>query len=181
MPIFPELDNSNETNPFLVDLLVVCDNKEISESAEKVTFKLKPIFVSFDTFEYLFFKKRLGIYRRIKLDYLDLLLTKIKPKIIRLLQCYVKSGCESISLTREIFETSIDTNKSMSVRGLTHPEFLKVADSSNDTFTRATIHLAISSISVKLTLEFVFKVKQMPCLIPFDCDDLFEVGECSSP
>lgn len=173
MPVFPELDETNETNPFLVDLLVVCDNKKISENAEKVTFKLKPIFVSFDIFEYLFFKKRLGMYRRVKLDFLDSLLTKLKPKLIRYLHCRADSSCKSISLSREILELTIDQNKSMSVRGLNHSEFLKVADSSNDTFVRTIVHLGISSINVNLTIEFVFKVEGMPCTIPFDCDDLF--------
>ena len=89
MPVFPDLEENVTVNPFLVDLLVVSDNRVIPPtSAEKVTFKLKPIFVSFPIFERLFFKKRGSTYRRVKLTFLNALLCKLKPKLVRFLHRY---------------------------------------------------------------------------------------------
>lgn len=181
MPIFTDLDEPNVANPFLVDLLVVHDNKGCNTpTAKKIMLKLKPIFVSHEIFEYLFFKKRRGMYGRVKLTFLDSLLTKLKPKLIRFLHCHASSSCESISLTREIFKLTIDENKSMSAKGITHSDFLRVADSSDDTFVRATLHLGISSVDVNLTIEFLFKIEAMPCTIPFESEDLFTSELCLS-
>ena len=173
MPIFPDLEETSTVNPFLVDLLVVSDNKAISSTAEPVTFKLKPIYVCFSTFERLFFKKRGSTYRRVKLTFLDSLLGKLKPKLVRLLHHYAKSCGESISLTREIFDLTIDENKCRPINALTHSEFVQVTDSSDDTFVRTIVHLGILSVSVKLTLEFVFRIESMPSVCPFESDDLF--------
>lgn len=173
MPIFPDLEETATVNPFLIDLLVVKDNKAISSTAEKVTFKLKPIYVCFPTFERLFFKKRGSTYRRIKLTFLNSLLGKLKPKLVRLLHHYANTCGESIALTKEIFDLTIDENKCTSINALTHSEFIKVTDSSDDTFVRASVHLGILSLSVKLTLEFVFRIEAMPTVCPFESDDLF--------
>lgn len=173
MPVFPDLEETVTVNPFLVDLLVVTDNKAISSNAENVTFKLKPIFVTFEIFERLFFKKRGSTYRRVKLTFLDSLLGKLKPKLVRLLSRYAKTCGESVALTREIFELTINENKCTSINALTHSEFVHVADSSDDTFVRTIVHLGISTLSVKLTLEFVFRIESMPLIVPFESDDLF--------
>ena len=173
MPIFPDLEETATVNPFLIDLLVVSDNKAISSNAEQVSFKLKPIFVSFPIFERLFFKKRGSTYRRVKLTFLDSLLKKLKPKLVRLLHPYVKTCGESIALTREIFDLTIDENKYRPINALTHSEFVQVADSSDDTFVRTIVHLGILTVSVKLTLEFVFRIESMPLIVPFESDDLF--------
>ena len=173
MPIFPDLEETVIVNPFLVDLLVVSDNKAISSNAENVSFKLKPIFVSYPIFERLFFKKRGSVYRRIKLTFLDHLLGKLKPKLVRLLRRYAKTCGESVSLTREIFDLTIDENKCRPINALTHSEFVKVADSPNDTFVRTVVHLGILTVSVKLTLEFVFRIESMPMIVPFESDDIF--------
>jgi hypothetical protein len=173
MPIFPDLEETVTVNPFLVDLLVISDNKAISSNAEQVTFKLKPIFVSFPIFERLFFKKRGRIYRRVKLTFLDSLLGKLKPKLVRLLRPYAKTCGESVSLTREIFDLTIDENKCRPINALTHSEFVQVADSPDDTFVRTIVHLGVLTVSVKLTLEFVFRIDTMPLIVPFESDDLF--------
>lgn len=179
MPVFTELDEPNVANPFLVNLLVVSDNRTMCSTAEKITLKLKPVFVCYDIFQYLFFKKHRKMYGRVQVAFLDSLLNKLKPNLVRLLHCHAKSSCESISLTREIFELSIHENKSMSVKGLTHKEFLRVADSPDDTFVKASVHLGISSIHVNLTIEFLFKVESMPCIDSFDSNDLFMAKEVS--
>jgi len=173
MPIFPDLEETTTVNPFLVDLLVVSDNRVITTSAEKVTFKLKPIYVCFPTFERLFFKKKGSTYRRVKLTFLNSLLGKLKPKLVRLLHHYAKTCGESIALTKEIFDLTIDENKCTSLNALTHSEFIRVTDSSNDTFVRTVVNLGILNISVNLTLEFVFRIKSMPIVCPFESDDLF--------
>ena len=173
MPVFTDLEETATVNQFLIDLLVVSDNKAISSTAEPVTFKLKPIFVSFPIFERLFFKKRGRIYRRVKLTFLDSLLGKLKPKLVRLLHPYAKTCGESIALTREIFDLTIDENKCRPINALTYSEFVQVADSPDDTFVRTIVHLGILSVSVKLTLEFVFRIESMPLIVPFESDDLF--------
>jgi hypothetical protein len=173
MPIFPDLEETATVNPFLVNLLVVSDNRAISSTAEQVTFKLKPIFVSFPIFERLFFKKRGSTYRRVKLTFLDSLLGKLKPKLVRLLHRYAKTCGESIAVTREIFDLTIDENKCRPINALTHSEFVQVVDSPDDTFVRTIVHLGILTVSVKLTLEFVFRVESMPLIVPFESDDLF--------
>jgi hypothetical protein len=173
MPIFPDLEETATVNPFLVDLLVVSDNKAISSNAEQVTFKLKPIHVCFPIFERLFFKKRASTYRRVKLTFLDSLLGKLKPKLVRLLRPYAKTCGESVSLTREIFDLTIDENKCRPINALTYSEFVQVVDSSDDTFVRTIVHLGILTVSVKLTLEFVFRIDTMPLACPFESDDLF--------
>ena len=172
MPVFPDMEEAR-VNPFLVDLLVVSDNRVIASSAEKVIFKLKPIFISFPTFERLFFKKRKNIYRRVKLTFLDSLLGKLKPKLVRLLHRHAKTCGESIALTREIFNLTIDENKCTSINALTHSEFIQVTDSPDDTFVRTIVNLGIMNISVNLTLEFVFKIDSIPPMCPFESDDLF--------
>jgi len=173
MPIYPDLEETVTVNPFLVDLLVVSDNRLIPSSAEKVTFKLKPIFVSFPIFERLFFKKRGHTYRRVKLTFLNSLLCKLKPKLVRFLHHYAKTCGESISLTKEIFDLTIDENKCTSLNALTHSEFIRVTDSPDDTFVRTIVNLGILNISVNLTLEFVFRIESMPTVIPFESNDLF--------
>ena len=174
MPIFPDLEETATVNPFLVDLLVVSDNRVIPPpSAEKVTFKLKPIFVSFPIFERLFFKKRGSTYRRVKLTFLNALLCKLKPKLVRFLHRYAKTCGESIALTKEIFDLTIDENKCTSLNALTHSEFIRVTDSPADTFVRTIVNLGILNISVNLTLEFVFRIDSMPTVTPFESDDLF--------
>lgn len=173
MPVFPDLEETVVVNPFLVDLLVVSDNKVMPSAAEKVTFKLRPIFVSFPIFERLFFKKRGSTYRRVKLTFLNCLLCKLKPKLVRLLHGYAKTCGESIALTKEIFDLNIDENKCTSLNALTHSEFIRVTDSPNDTFVRTIVNLGIINISVNLTLEFVFRIESMPIVTPFESDDLF--------
>lgn len=174
MPIFLELEETSTVNPFLIDLLVVSDNRVIPSSAEKVTFKLKPIFISFPIFERLFFKKKGSTYRRVKLTFLNCLLCKLKPKLVRLLHRYAKTCGESIALTKEIFDLNIDENKCTSMNALTYSEFIRVTDSSDDTFVRTIVNLGILNISVNLTLEFLFRIKLMPeVACPFDSDDLF--------
>jgi hypothetical protein len=173
MPVFPDLEETAVVNPFLVDLLVVSDNKVMPSAAEKVNFKLRPIFVSFPIFERLFFKKRGSTYRRVKLTFLNCLLCKLKPKLVRLLHRYAKTCGESIALTKEIFDLNIDENKCTSLNALTHSEFIRVTDSPNDTFVRTIVNLGIINISVNLTLEFVFRIDSMPIVTPFESDDLF--------
>jgi hypothetical protein len=173
MPIFPDLEETATVNPFLVDLLVVSDNKIITPTTEKVTFKLKPIYVCFSTFERLFFKKKGTSFRRVKLTFLNSLLGKLKPKLVRMLHRYAKTCGESIALTKEIFDLNIDENKCTSINALTHSEFIQVTDSSDDTFVRTIVNLGILNISVNLTLEFVFRIKLMPAACPFESDDLF--------
>ena len=173
MPVFPDLEETVIVNPFLVDLLVVSDNRVIPSSAEKVTFKLRPIFISFPIFERLFFKKRGSTYRRVKLTFLNSLLCKLKPKLVRLLHRYAKTCGQSIALTKEIFDLNIDENKCTSMNALTHSEFIRVTDSPNDTFVRTIVNLGILNISVNLSLEFVFRIESMPIVTPFESDDLF--------
>ena len=173
MPVFPDLEGTTTVNPFLVDLLVVSDNRVIPSSAEKVTFKLKPIYVCFPTFERLFFKKRGTTYRRVNLAFLNCLLCKLKPKLVRLLHRYAKTCGESIALTKEIFDLTIDENKCTSMNALTHSEFIRVTNSSDDTFVRTIVNLGILNISVNLSLEFVFRIESMPSICPFESDDLF--------
>jgi len=172
MPIFPDLEETATVNPFLVDLLVVSDNRVITSSTD-VTFKLKPIYVCFPIFERLFFKKKGTTYRRVKLTFLNFLLGKLKPKLVRLLHRYAKTCGESIALTKEIFDLTIDENKCTSLNALSHSEFVRIADSSDDTFVRTIVNLGILNISVNLSLEFVFRIESMPSICPFDSDDLF--------
>jgi len=90
-----------------------------------------------------------------------------------LLHRYAKSCGESIAVTREIFDLTIDENKCRPINALTHSEFVQVVDSPDDTFVRTIVHLGILTVSVKLTLEFVFRIESMPSVCPFESDDLF--------
>jgi hypothetical protein len=187
MPVYPDVEETDETNPYLLDLLDVSnidiDNANIQTIS---TFKLKPINVSFPVFERLFFKKRHGAYSTTKLAFLDSLLNKLKPKLSRELRKYTTSACETIALNNEIFgltlikqmpcssSCSSSSFSSLRVKSLSHTEFVRIIDTTNDTYVRTTIHLAVNSISTNLTIEFMFKVKDIPTNpCAFDADDLF--------
>jgi len=172
MPIYPDVEETDETNPHLLDLLDISNVDNSFEPTNKATFKLKPIHVSFPIFERLFFKKRLGVYSASKLTFLDSLLNKLKPKLSRELRKYTTTACETITLNHEIFELTLI--KRLQVKSLSHPEFFRILDTTNDTYVRATVHLAVFSISTNLTIEFIFKVKNIPLNdCAFDADDLF--------
>jgi len=172
MPVYPDEEETDETNPHLLDLLDISNVDNSFEPTNKATFKLKPIQVSFPIFERLFFKKRLCVYSASKLTFLDSLLNKLKPKLARELRKYTTTAFETISLNHEIFELTII--QGLRIKSLSYPEFIRILDTTNDTYVRATIHLAVFSISTNLTIEFIFKVKNIPfnhCA--FDADDLF--------
>ena len=186
MPVYPDVEETDETNPYLLDLLDV-SNIDI-DTANLSTFKLKQINVSFPVFERLFFKKRHCAYSATKLAFLDSLLNKLKPKLSRELRKYTSSACETIALNNEIFgltlikqppscSSSCSSSSSSSilrVKSLSHTEFVRIIDTTNDTYVRTTIHLAVNSISTNLTIEFMFKVKDIPANpCAFDADDLF--------
>lgn len=185
MPVYPDVEETDETNPYLLDLLDV-SNIDI-DTANLSTFKLKPINVSFPVFERLFFKKRHGAYSATKLAFLDSLLNKLKPKLSRELRKYTSSACETIALNNEIFgltlikqmpcsscSSSSSSSSILRVKSLSHTEFVRIIDTTNDTYVRTTIHLAVNSISTNLTIEFMFKVKDIPANpCAFDADDLF--------
>jgi hypothetical protein len=175
MPICPDdevIDETSRSNPFLIDLFVL--NKTTSlGSRERVIFKLKPIHVLFEVFEHSFFKKRRGIYTRIDLLFLESLLNKLKPTLIRLLhKTPIMSSSTSIALSRDIFDIQLCYSDTMKI-ALTHTEFISMLDTADDTYVRTTVHLPINAIQVDLTLEFIFKVQGITCVVNhFDADDL---------
>ena len=172
MPVYPDVEETTETNPYLLDLLDISNVDNSFESMNKATFKLKPIHVSFSIFDRLFFKKRLGVYTTSKLTFLDSLLNKLKPKLTKELRKYTTTARETIALNHEIFELTLI--KGLRIKSLSHTEFFRIMDTTNDTYVRATVHLAVSSISTNLTIEFIFKVKDIPLNdCAFDADDLF--------
>jgi hypothetical protein len=93
--------------------------------------------------------------------------------LVRLLRPYANTCGKSVSLTREIFDLTIDENKCRPINALSHSEFVQVVDSPDDTFVRTIVHLGILTLPVKLTLEFVFRIQSMPPIVPFESDDLF--------
>lgn len=173
MPICPDdelMDETSRSNPFLIDLFVLNKTPALG-SRERAIFKLKPIRVLFEVFKHSFFKKRRGVYTRVDLLFLDSLLNKLKPTLIRLLHKPLMSSSTSIALSQEIFSKhlrEIDTNKI----ALTHSEFISMLDTEDDTYVRTTVHLPIEAIQVDLTLEFIFKVQGIPYMCKFDADDL---------
>ena len=172
MPVYPDVEETDETNPHLLDLLDISNIDNSFELMNKATFKLKPIHVSFPIFERLFFKKRLGVYSASKLTFLDSLLNKLKPKLSRELRKYTTTACETIALNHEIFGLSLI--QGLRIKSLSHQEFFRILDTTNDTYVRTTIHLAVFSISTNLTIEFIFKIKNIPTNnCAFDADDLF--------
>ena len=174
MPVYPDEEETDETNPHLLDLLDISNIDNSFEPMNKATFKLKPIHVSFPIFERLFFKKRLGVYSASKLTFLDSLLNKLKPKLSRELRKYTTTACETIALNHEIFELTLVKRLHVKSQSLSHPEFVRILDTTNDTYVRTTIQLAVFSISTNLTIEFIFKIKNIPTNnCAFDADDLF--------
>jgi hypothetical protein len=171
MPVYPDVEETDETSPYLLDLLDISNIDNVSRS--KAIFKLKPINVSFSVFEKLFFKKRLGVYGASKLIFLDSLLNKLKPKLSRELRKYTTTACETIALNHEIFGLTL-LIKRLRIKSLSYAEFIRILDTTNDTYVRVSTHLAINSISTNLTIEFIFRVKDIPCNpCAFDADDLF--------
>lgn len=175
MPIYPETEEeTDETNPYLLDLLDISNIENQTVCKPQAIFKLKPINVVFPIFERLFFKKRRGVYSTTKTTFLDSLLNKLKPKLMRELRKYTLSARNAIALSHEIFGLTIGGDTRLRSQSLTHHEFVRAIDTTNDTYVRATVHLALTSISTDMTVEFIFKVMSIPCnQDAFDADDLF--------
>lgn len=174
MPVCPDNVEMNETinsNPFLIDLFVVNKTNAPPDTREKVLVKLKPIRVLFAVFEQSFFKRQRGIYKAVHLIFLDYLFDKLKPSLIRLLHKNTMPSCVSIALTREIFDIHLCEKDTQKI-ALTHSEFIKMLDTTDDTYVRVTVNLAINSVAIDLRLEFIFKVQEIPCFQNFDGEDL---------
>jgi len=174
MPIYIDEEGTAETNPNTIDLAVFSDTTCFENALNATVFKLRPIHIDFCDFVRLFYRKqRLQRYTCVRMCFLDSLLDKLKPKLARLLQKrYVGSCCQSIELNREIFGLSLD-DRIVRNTSLSHNVFMRMFDTTNDTFVRTTVHLGILSISTNITIEFTFKVRNIPCLEQFDADDLF--------
>jgi hypothetical protein len=175
MPVYPETEEeTDETNPYLLDLLDISNTENQTVGRSQAIFKLKPINVVFSIFERMFFKKRRGVYSTTKTTFLESLLNKLKPKLTRELRKYTPTARNAIALSHEIFELTIADDTRLRSQSLTHREFVRAIDTTNDTYVRVTVHLALNSIATDLTIEFIFKVMGIPCnQDAFDADDLF--------
>ena len=176
MPVYPETEEEEtaETNPYLLDLLDISNIENQTVGRSQAIFKLKPINVVFSIFERMFFKKRRCVYSTTKTTFLDSLLNKLKPKLMRELRKYTLSARNAITLSREIFELTVSDDTRLRSQSLTHHEFVRAIDTTNDTYVRVSVHLALNSIATDLTVEFIFKVMGIPCnQDAFDADDLF--------
>ena len=171
MPVYLDEVTTDETNPHIINFAVFSDTP-LSAPAHTVTFKLKPIHIVFKDFEKLFFKRRRTIYTVAKLCFLNELFNKIKPKLSRMLQdMYCVSNKASILLNRELFDMVLESRIKSRV-ALTHANFVKAIDSTNDTYVRITLSLGIVAISSAVTIEFIFKMRNLPPCELFDADDL---------
>jgi hypothetical protein len=171
MPIYLDETTTDETNPYTLDFGVFSDTS--SDFPNTVRFKLKPIQVAFKDFERLFFKKRKGAYTVAKLCFLNSLLDNLKPKLSQLLHDkYCTTNKVSILLNKEIFNLVLE-ERVVRRDALTHLEFVRAIDTTNDTYVRITVSLGITCISTAMTIEFIFKVRNIPARTVFDADDLF--------
>jgi hypothetical protein len=169
MPIYLDETTTDETNPHILDFAVFSD----IHTYPPTLFKLRPIHVVFKDFERLFFKKRKGIYTVAKLCFLSSLLDKLKPKLCRLLQDkYCMSNKITVQVNKEVFNLVLEEQIIRRV-ALMHTEFVRAIDTTNDTYVRITVSLGITSISTTLSIEFIFKVRDIPAHPIFDADDLF--------
>ena len=78
----------------------------------------------------------------------------------------------SILVNKEIFNLVLG-ERNMCRDALVHAEFVRSIDTTNDTYVRITVSLGITSISTTMTIEFIFKVRNIPVHTVFDADDLF--------
>jgi hypothetical protein len=171
MPVYLDEVTTDETNPHIINFAVFSDTPLLTP-AHTGTFKLKPIHIAFNDFEKLFFKRRRTIYTVAKLCFLNELFNKIKPKLSRMLQdMYCVSNKASILLNRELFDMVLESRIKSRV-ALTHTNFVKAIDSTNDTYVRITLSLGIVAISSAVTIEFIFKMRNLPPCELFDADDL---------
>ena len=172
MPVYLDETFTDEMNPNIINFAVFSDTPLLAPE-HTMTFKLKPIHITFQDFQKLFFKKRRTLYTTARLCFLNELLDKIKPKLIRLLQdIYCVSNKTSILLTKEIFKAVLE-DRIKSRDALTHCNFVRAIDTPNDTYVRITLSLGIRAISTAMSLEFMFKVRNIPPHPVFDADDLF--------
>lgn len=172
MPVYLDETTTDETNPYIIDFAVFSDST-LTSPCHNIVFKLKPIHIAFRDFEKLFFKKRRGVYTVARLCFLNELFDKIKPKLARLLQdIYCVSNKTSILLTKEIFNVVLE-DRIKSRDALTHCNFIRAIDTTNDTYIRITLSLGIHAISTAVSIEFMFKVRNIPPHSVFDADDLF--------
>jgi len=173
MPIYLDEIVTDDSNCHLVNFAVFSDTPLVAPE-HSVSFKLKPIHIAFKDFEQLFFKRRRVIYTLAKLCFLNELFNKIKPKLSRMLQsmCCV-SNKASILLNKELFDMVLEKRIKSRV-ALTHPNFVKAIDTTNDTYVRITLCLGIVSISSAVSIEFIFKIRNIPPRDDlFNADDLF--------
>lgn len=171
MPVYLDETTTNESNPHIINFAVFSDTLTPPATTFK-TFKLKPIHIEFKDFEKLFFKKRKTIYTVAKLCFLNALLNMIKPKLSRLLHdIHCVSNKTSILLNKELFDLVLEDRIKSRV-ALTHANFVRAIDTTNDTYVRITISLAIMAISSVVNIEFIFKVRNIPAHDIFDADDL---------
>jgi hypothetical protein len=173
MPVYLDDIATDDTNHHLVNFAVFADIPT-APPEHTITFKLRPINIAFKDFETLFFKKRKALYTVAKLDFLNDLFNKVKPKISCILQDILRvSNKASILLNKELFDIVLETRIRNRV-SLTHVNFVKAINSINDTYVRITLSLGIVAISAALNIEFIFKMKSIPHREIFDADDLLK-------
>ena len=163
---------TDEMNPNIINFAVFSDTPLLAPE-HTMTFKLKPIHITFQDFQKLFFKKRRTLYTTARLCFLNELLNKIKPKLSLLLQSTIcVSNRASILLNRELFDMVLETRIKSRV-ALTHTNLVRAINTTNDTYVRITLSLGIVAISSAVNIEFMFNVRNIPLCEVFNADDLF--------
>ena len=84
---------------------------------------------------------------------------------------YCVSNKKSILLNKELFDMVLESRINSRV-ALTHANFVRAIDTTNDTYIRITLSLGIVSISALTNIEFIFKVRNIPPHETFDAEDL---------
>ena len=172
MPVYLDETFTDEMNPNIINFAVFSDTPLLAPE-HTMTFKLKPIHITFQDFQKLFFKKRRTLYTTARLCFLNELLNKIKPKLSLLLQSTVcVSNRASILLNRELFDMVLETRIKSRV-ALTHSNLVRAINTTNDTYVRITLSLGIVAISSAVNIEFMFNVRNIPLCEVFNADDLF--------
>jgi hypothetical protein len=172
MPVYLDETYTDDMNPNIINFAVLSDTPLVAPE-HTITFKLKPIHITFQDFQKLFFKKRRTLYTTARLCFLNELLNKIKPKLSLILQSTIcVSNRASILLNRELFDMVLETRIKSRV-ALTHSNLVRAINTTNDTYIRITLSLGIVAISSAVNIEFMFNVRNIPLCEVFNADDLF--------
>jgi hypothetical protein len=161
-----DISSSEDGCHNIVDIAILYNYTDEKSMTNFVKLKLVPIGVDFDIFKKLFFKTRCH-RNNLDIRFLDLLFDKLKASLINnILDFYKFSVKTKILFQKEVFALVVSENiKKEIFLNLDEIILLEQLQKHKSIVSRMTLNLWIHTLSIGLSIEFLFNIKNIKDII----------------